>query len=125
VIVVGSLFFSGGILGDIYTQFIGSVMCPCAYVIAGSRTAPSYRFVTSIVLTLLLTVGETIIATLVIVQKRQTGMSIFWLIVCGIAGLVGAIVVCLEMRKQEENEAAALAASVTNIETSDSTEDVS
>lgn len=56
---------SGEITGlwTLLTQFIGALVCPIAFVEAGAITAPAYRHITSICLTIVLAIYSTAVVT--------------------------------------------------------------
>jgi hypothetical protein len=101
LLVIGSVFFPGS-FGDIWTQFIGSILCPIAFVWAGAKTAPAHRFITGMVLTVLLTIAYTIAVVLTVSKHTHDTAWICWLITCDAVGLAGAIGACLGLRKEED-----------------------
>ena len=103
LIITGSLI---GIVdssgGNLWIQFISAVLCPVAFVWCGSKTAPAYRFFTSICLTVLFSMLATILATLVFTHTVETKSSNGWLAICALAGIISSIVTCYAIHEKEK-----------------------
>jgi uncharacterized membrane protein HdeD (DUF308 family) len=87
---------------DYQSQFIASIVGPYFLVLAGAKTAPTFRFVTALALTVLHAVFNGSVATLVIGQGMRQSFSLWWLILTGVVGIIASIVACIQIRKQED-----------------------
>jgi uncharacterized membrane protein HdeD (DUF308 family) len=87
---------------DYQSQFISSIVGPYFLVLAGAKTAPTFRFVTALTLTVLHATFNGSLVTLAIVQDLRQSFSLWWLILCGVVGIIASIVACVQMRKEEE-----------------------
>ena len=101
LVILGSLILG---TGELITQFVGAVLCPIAFVSAGSRVAPLYRLLTSVCLTVLVAIYSAVVTTWAFFGKvPYTKSDLTWFIVCGVAGIVACIFQChgfyLEERK--------------------------
>ncbi len=105
LIIIGSLI---GIVdssgGNIWIQFISAALCPAAFVWCGSKTAPSYRFFTSICLTVLFSTLATISATLVFTHIVEIKTSNGWLAICALAGIISSIITCYAIHEKEQKD---------------------
>jgi len=103
LIIIGSLI---GIVdssgGNLWIQFISAVLCPAAFVWCGSKTAPSYRFFTSICLTVLFSMLVAVIATLVFTEGIKIKVNSGWFVICALAGIVSSIVTCYAIHEKEK-----------------------
>jgi hypothetical protein len=86
---------------DYKSQFICSIIGPYFLVWAGAKTAPRFRFVTALALTVLYAIANGSLATLAVMRGYQSG-PLWWLIINGVVGIVATIVACLQMRKEED-----------------------
>jgi len=76
-------------------QFASALLCPAAFVSAGSSVAAAYRHITSICLTIFVAILQTAIVTWAIIENRETTSGLAWLIICAIAGIVACVRECL------------------------------
>jgi hypothetical protein len=101
-IVLGGLFLD---TGSYYAQFASALLCPAAFVSAGSTVAPAYRYITSICLTIVVAILQTALLTWLIIEKRETTSGLAWLIFCGLAGVVACVAECHAFYDGELREA--------------------
>jgi hypothetical protein len=88
-----------------WTQFVNSVAGPAAFVWCGAFVAPGYRFVTAICLSIVMTIFESVVATLVFYSGSRTlDFEGWWLIGMGVAGLVACVIACVVVREKEDEE---------------------
>lgn len=90
--------------GNHLVQFAGAFMCPAAFVLAGSMTAPAYQYLTSICLTVLVAIYSTAVVTWDIIDQIDKKWDLIWLIVCSVAGILGGIWACQQIHEEEGNE---------------------
>jgi DNA-binding response OmpR family regulator len=91
--------------GDLLTQLVGALMCPAVFVLAGARTAPAHRHVASISLTIVIAIYSTAVASWAIIERLETRWGLAWMIICGVAGIVGGIGVSYAFHEEEKREA--------------------
>ena len=87
---------------DYWSQFISSIAGPYCLVLAGAKTAPRYRFVTALTLTVLHGFVNGSLVTLAIVLAWRQSASLWWLILCCAVGIIASIVACIQMRREED-----------------------
>ncbi len=88
---------------DYKSQFICSIVGPYFLVLAGSKTAPKFRFVTALTLTVLHAIYSGALVTLLMVRGVSQSVSPWWLILSGVIGIIASIVACIQMRKEEDS----------------------
>lgn len=98
LVVAGSLFLDSG---SGYAQFASALLCPAAFVSAGSRVAPVYRHITAICLTILVAILSTAIVTKVVMDRHETRSGLAWLVICGVAGIVVCVFECHSFNEEE------------------------
>jgi uncharacterized membrane protein HdeD (DUF308 family) len=87
---------------DYWSQFISGIAGPYCLVLAGAKTAPRYRFVTALTLTVLHGFVNGSLVTLAIVLAWRQSASLWWLILCCAVGIIASIVACIQMRREED-----------------------
>jgi hypothetical protein len=102
VVAIGNSFGPGPeSLINLWCEFINSVAGPYCFVLAGAKTAPSHRFITAVVLTVLFSVANGVLLTLVLTSQRQFSTPLWWFVTSLIIGLVAAIIACVQLHHQE------------------------
>jgi hypothetical protein len=91
-------YFTSGMDVDYLSQLICSIAGPYCLVWVGAKTAPRYRFVTALALAIVHAVANVLIVTLAVVFAKRDSTSIWWIVVCGIAGVTASIVACIQFR---------------------------
>lgn len=87
---------------DYKSQLICSILGPYFLVWVGAKTAPRFRFVTALTLTVLHAIAAGSLVTIGIVQGLLQSGALWWLIICSVVGFVGTIVLCVQMRKGDD-----------------------
>lgn len=87
---------------DYKSQFICSVVAPYVLVLAGAKTAPKFRFVTALTLTVLHALFSGAIVALAMVWGMSQSDSLWWLILSEVIGIITSIAACIQMRKEED-----------------------
>ena len=90
---------------NLWCQFINSIAGPYCFVLAGAKTAPFHRFVTAVVLTVLFSLANGVLLTLVLTSQRQFSTPLWWFVTSVIIGLLAAIVACVKVHHQEPRSA--------------------
>jgi hypothetical protein len=86
---------------NLWCQLINSIDGPYCFVLAGAKTAPFHRFITAVVLTMLYSLANGVLLTLVLTSQRQFSTPLWWFVTSLIIGLVTAIVVCVQLQAAE------------------------
>jgi uncharacterized membrane protein HdeD (DUF308 family) len=105
-IVVGlAMVYANGLddSPDYKSQLICSIVGPCSLVLAGAKTAPKFRFVTALTLTVLHAIYSGALVTLAMVRVATQSASLWWLILSGVIGIIASIATCIQIRKEEDN----------------------
>lgn len=103
LVIIGSLigFFDGG---DTWAQFIGSILCPAAFVWFGSKSAPSHRLLTAICLAVLLSMLLYWAAQLLSDMGVTRASNVYvWTVICDLASILSSILTCYAIYEQEKN----------------------
>ena len=85
---------------NIFCQFANSIAGPFVFVLVGARIAPSYKYYTSVSLTVIYTLFSAIIAYRAI-QSQESADPLWWLITSIILGLLAAIFACSIIKTEE------------------------
>jgi FtsH-binding integral membrane protein len=90
-------------LPDFYVQLFNSIVASFCFVYAGAKTAPRYSFIVALTLTIIFTILNGSVLTLVFVTHRYYSGSLTWLVICCILGIVSTIAACAYFH-EEDNE---------------------
>ena len=99
------LAFVGSIVGTLLPipsfllQLYYSALSPVAFVAAGAATAPSYKFVVALVLTIINAVVAAVIVTVTVTRDTAT-VPLWWLVLCALVGIVATISLCVEFKEE-------------------------
>lgn len=85
---------------DYKSQLICSIVGPYFLVLAGAKTAPRFRLVTALTLTVLHAAFSCCLIMLVIMSGRSQAASLWWLILSSVIGITASIIACIQMRKE-------------------------
>jgi hypothetical protein len=85
---------------NVWCQLINSIAGPYCFVLAGAKTAPFHRFITAVVLTMLYSLANGVLLTLVLTSQRQFSTPLWWFVTSLIIGLVAAIVACVQLQAE-------------------------
>jgi hypothetical protein len=99
--VIGSIVYKLLPIPTFLLTLYYSAMSPMAFVAAGVITAPSHKFVTAIILTIINAIFAAVIVTTAVVHQSGT-VPLWWLVVCALIGIVATIWFCAEFKGEEE-----------------------
>jgi len=97
-------FLRSGMEVDYLSQFICSIVGPYFLVLVGAKTAPSYRFITALVLVIIHAIADSSIVTLAVVIAERQPTSIWWIILCSIVGVIASMLACLQFRNNGDEQ---------------------
>lgn len=87
-------------LPDWAKALIGSAATSAAFVLGGAGTAPKFRFITALVLTVIHAVIFTVFFVIIVEAKSQS-VPLWFLGVCFVVSLGATIWVCVHMKDEE------------------------
>lgn len=90
-------------ISDLWIQFFGGLLCPVVFVLAGTMTAPAYRRIISICLTIVVALFSVYVAIWTI-DKLETRWELVWMIILRLVGIAGAIGVCYAFRTEKQEQ---------------------
>lgn len=86
---------------QIFLDFISSIWCPVCFVLAGAFTAPVYRFITSLVLTILVAIMGSVVVTWTIARGPGWNGHAVWLIITCLIMVAAALTTSMWVHKEE------------------------
>jgi hypothetical protein len=116
-IVIAVAIIPHSIDSDVWLQFIGGVLAPCALVIAGLELAPSHRMPTAISLTIVAALYSIYLSADLIRTQFVTGPLVFWTILWRTVGIVCIVCICYSQSKGSNAKASAKLDSLPSRET--------
>jgi len=98
VLVGLASYFNSGMNVDYWSQLICSIAGPYCLVWVGAKISPRHRFATALTLVIVHAVVNILIVTLALVVTKRDLTSLWWPVVCGIAGITASILACMQFR---------------------------
>jgi hypothetical protein len=98
--VIGGIF-----VPDWIAQASSSWIVPAAFVIGGVYTAPKFKFVVALILTVLVASLEFLMGFLVLTDAMQppSGISKWWFIVNAVVGIAAPIYICASLHHDPDS----------------------
>jgi len=87
---------------DLWSQLVNSVAGPYCLVLAGAKTAPRYRFMAAMILTLLHAIGSITVTGWAVLHPERTSYSLVWVIIACILGICATVGACVQIRSDKK-----------------------